>query len=78
MIPLCWEGRAGILFLRSVDGAFAPEPYFGSLENDGTGLSEFYDFDSKVTAETKAAIEDLQAKIISGEIEIPLTKNPAA
>ena len=62
----------------SSEGSYAADPYFGTLENDGTGLSDFYDFDSKVTAETKTALADLQAKIIAGDIEIPLTKNPAS
>ena len=62
---------------ESMDGAFSSEPYFGTLENDGTALSDFGDFDSKVSAETKAALDDLKAKIISGEIEITLTTNPS-
>jgi basic membrane protein A len=42
--------------------------YIGSLENDGVGLASYHDLDSAVPADLKAEIEDLKAKIISGEI----------
>jgi basic membrane protein A len=42
--------------------------YIGSLENDGVGLASYHDLDSAVPDDLKAEIEDLKAKIISGEI----------
>jgi basic membrane protein A len=42
--------------------------YVGSLENEGVGLAPYHDLDSAVPADLKAEIEDLKAKIISGEI----------
>ena len=42
--------------------------YVGELANAGVGIAPYHDLDSTVPAELKAEIEDLQAKIISGEI----------
>jgi basic membrane protein A len=42
--------------------------YVGDLPNNGVGLAPYHDLDSMVPAELKAEIEDLKAKIISGEI----------
>lgn len=42
--------------------------YVGSLENGGVGLAPYHDLDDMVPAELKAEIEELKAKIISGEI----------
>lgn len=49
--------------------AFSADQYTGTLENDGTALSDFYAFDSKVSAEIKAALEEIKAGIISGAID---------
>lgn len=51
---------------------FSIDAYVGTLENDGTALSDFYDFDGDVSAETKAALEEIKAGIIDGSID-PLT-----
>jgi basic membrane protein A len=50
-------------------GTFSGDAYVGTLENDGTGLSPFHDFDSKVSAELKAKLEELKAAIIAGEVD---------
>jgi len=50
-------------------GDFDVEAYVGTLENDGTALSEFYDFDSKVSDEIKAKLEELKNGIIDGSID---------
>jgi basic membrane protein A len=50
-------------------GTFNGDAYIGTLENDGTGLSPFHDFDSKVSAELKAKLDELKAAIIAGEID---------
>jgi len=39
------------------------------LANGGTGLSPFYDFDSKISDETKARLVEIEAGIIAGEID---------
>jgi basic membrane protein A len=43
--------------------------YIGTLSNGGVGIAPYHDLDSQVPAELKAEIEDLKAKIISGEIK---------
>jgi len=52
---------------------FSTEPYVGTLENDGTALSEFGEFDSQIDDALKTRLEELTADIIAGEIEIPVT-----
>ena len=41
--------------------------YVGDYPNGGVGIAPYHDVDSKVPAELKAEVEDLKAKIISGE-----------
>ena len=53
-----------------VDGTFAGGVYVGTLENGGVGLASFHDLDSMVPAELKAELDDVKAKIISGEITL--------
>lgn len=53
----------------SEGNAFDVEPYIGTLENDGTALSSFYDFEDKVPAEVKAKLDELKAGIIDGSID---------
>jgi basic membrane protein A and related proteins len=60
------------------DGSFSNEPYVGTLENDGTGLAPFHDFDSKVPAELKSELDALKADIISGKITIESKSQPSA
>ncbi len=54
----------------SKEGTFNNEVYVGTLENEGAYLAPFHDFDSKVSAETKAELEQIKADIISGAIKI--------
>lgn len=54
----------------AVDGNFTSEPYVGTLENEGIGIAPFHDFDAKVPAEVKTAVEDLKAQIISGDLVV--------
>ena len=53
----------------SAGGAFNGDAYVGTLANGGTGLSPFYDFDSKMSDELKARLVEIEAGIISGEID---------
>lgn len=53
-----------------VDGkAFSAASYTGTLANGGTALSDFYDFDSKVSASVKTKLAELTAAIIAGQID---------
>jgi basic membrane protein A len=60
------------------DGSFSNEPYVGTLENNGTGLAPFHEFDSKVPAELKSELDALKADIISGKITIESKSQPSA
>lgn len=57
--------------IQSLSGGdeFTNEPYVGTLANDGTALSDFYDFDGKVSDEIKAALEEIKAGIVDGSID---------
>ncbi|KRE72679.1 hypothetical protein ASG77_08420 [Arthrobacter sp. Soil762] len=50
-------------------GTFDSQPYVGTLENDGTGLSPFHDFDGQVSAELRSELDDLRTRIVSGSVE---------
>lgn len=56
----------------SSGGEFSVDAYVGTLENDGTALSEFGAFEDSVSDEIKAKLAELRDAIIAGEIEIPL------
>ena len=60
------------------DGSFSNEPYVGTLENEGTGLAPFHDFDSKIPADLKSEVDALKADIISGKITIESKSQPSA
>ena len=49
--------------------AFSGDAYMGTLANDGTGLSSFGEFDSKVSAEIKSGLDAVKAGIIDGSID---------
>jgi basic membrane protein A len=49
-----------------VDGAaFDVTPYVGTLENKGTAISQFYDFDADL-ADVKSRLAEIEAGIIDG------------
>lgn len=54
---------------QAKDGKFTGEAYVGTLENGGVSIAPFHDFDSKVSDETKKAVEDLKQQIIDGKIK---------
>lgn len=43
----------------------------GTLENEGTGITEFNEWDAQISDETKTELEDIRAGIIDGSIEVP-------
>ncbi|WP_220499985.1 BMP family lipoprotein [Thermomonospora cellulosilytica] len=50
--------------------------YLGTLQNGGTGLAPFHQFDSKVPAELKAELEQIKQDIIAGKIKITSPNQP--
>ena len=61
---------------ESVNDNFSAEAYVGTLENGGVDIAPFHDQEANVPDEVKSAIEDLKAKIISGEITVESESSP--
>ena len=55
------------------EGTWSPGSFVGNLANDGVGLSEYHDWDSRVSDELKAEVEQLLADIKDGTIEAAFT-----
>lgn len=60
------------------EGKFTKDAYIGTLENSGTGLAPFNQFESKVPEDLKKELESLKADIISGTIKIESKEQPTA
>lgn len=60
----------------SKDGTFSSTPYVGTLKNQGTGLSPFHDYDSKVSSDVKSDLDKIKADIIAGKITITSKAQP--
>ena len=60
------------------DGSFSNSPFVGTLENNGTGLAPYHDFDAKIPADLKSEVDGLKADIISGKIKIDSKSQPAS
>ncbi|WP_394279925.1 BMP family protein [Microbacterium sp.] len=56
--------------LTSAEGAFDPEAYVGTLENEGVGIADFHNFADKVDPALAEEVEALKASIIAGEVEV--------
>ncbi len=53
-----------------MDNSFAGGKVVGTLENTGVDLAPFHDLESKIPADLLTELEDVRAKLISGEIEL--------
>jgi basic membrane protein A len=62
--------------VAAAKGEFDATPYVGTLENGGVGIAPFHDWESKVPADLGATLDDLKAKIISGEITVTSPATP--
>ena len=62
----------------SKDGSFSSEPYVGTLDNQGTGLAPFHEFEDKVPAELKTELDQIKADIVSGSIKIESKSQPSS
>ncbi|SDD80423.1 BMP family lipoprotein [Auraticoccus monumenti] len=60
----------------SMNDEFDNTPFVGTLENEGTGLSPFNQFEDKVPAELKTELDQLRSDIESGTIEIESAAQP--
>lgn len=58
------------------DGTFPTGNWIGTLQNGGTGLAPFHDFDSKVPDKVKQDLSDITSDIESGKITITSPSQP--
>jgi len=56
--------------LAAGEGNFDVTPYIGTLENEGVGIADYHDWASKVPADLDAAVQELKAAIISGDVTV--------
>lgn len=63
---------------ETVEGNFSSEDYIGTLENDGTGIAPFHDFEDKVPDELKTQLDEVKQGIIDGSIEVTSPNQPTA
>ena len=61
---------------KAAAGTFPTGNYTGTLDNGGTGLAPFHDFDSKVPSDLKSELDQVKADIISGKIKITSPSQP--
>ena len=62
--------------IEAAGGNFDTTTYVGTLENDGVGLSSFYDFESQLPAGLTDELAALQEQIISGDLEVTSPSSP--
>jgi len=55
------------------EGSWTPGSFVGNLANDGVGLSDLHDWDSKVDGELKAETLELLQQIKDGEVDAAFT-----
>jgi basic membrane protein A len=61
---------------EAAGGTFPTGSYIGTLDNKGTGLAPFHDFDSKVPQTVKDELATIQKDITSGTIKITSPSQP--
>lgn len=60
----------GDVVASAAEGDFSSEPYVGTLENEGVGLAPFHDFESEVDPGLQDELDEIQAGIVDGSIEV--------
>jgi basic membrane protein A len=58
---------------QQAEGSWTPGSFVGNLENDGVGLAEFHDWDTRVTGELKEEVLTLLQDIKDGTIKADFT-----
>ncbi|WP_427885124.1 BMP family lipoprotein [Kribbella sp. GL6] len=64
--------------LSVLDNKFDNTQFTGTLQNGGTAIAPFHDFDSKIPADVKSELDTIKADIISGKIVIESKVQPKA
>lgn len=49
---------------------FDPEPYVGTLENEGVGIAPFHNFEDQVSGSLQGELDEIKAGIIDGSIKV--------
>jgi basic membrane protein A and related proteins len=63
---------------QAATGTFPTGSYIGTLDNQGTGLAPYHEFQSKVPSALQSELEQVKQGIISGSIKIKSASQPAA
>ena len=58
-------------------GAFSATPYIGALGNQGVSLAPYHDWDSKVSPELKAKVDELKKQIVDGTLNVSTAYDPS-
>ncbi|MGW6201964.1 BMP family lipoprotein [Kribbella sp. NPDC055110] len=61
-----------------VDNKFDNTQFTGTLQNGGTSLAPFHEFDSKIPADVKSELDQIKTDIISGKITVQSKVQPKA
>jgi basic membrane protein A len=61
-----------------LDDKFDNTQFIGTLENGGTSLAPFHEFEDKIPADVKSELEQIKADIISGKITVQSKVQPKA
>ncbi len=61
---------------KAASGSFPTGNYVGTLDNGGTGLAPFHQFDSKVPSSLKSELQSITKDITSGKIKITSPSQP--
>lgn len=59
-----------------IEGDFTSDAFVGTLENGGVDLAPFHDFEDDVDPDLVKEVNDLKAKIISGELKVESPNTP--
>jgi basic membrane protein A len=70
------SGSVQTYLAAAASGKFPKGNYIGTLDNNGTGLAPFHDFDGKVSSDIKSQLDQVKADIISGKIKITSPSQP--
>lgn len=62
----------------AASGTYPTGSYVGTLQNDGTGLAPFHDFEGKVPSDVVSALDKIKSDIASGAIKITSPSQPTA
>ncbi|MBA8793269.1 basic membrane protein A [Friedmanniella endophytica] len=62
----------------ALQNKFTSTAFVGTLQNGGTGLTGFHDFDSKVPGDVKTELDQLKSDIESGKITITSKSQPSS